>query len=881
MADRDGKRVLLNPNGQLVQVSPTEVEDRLATGLYSEPSAKQIAAYDAVAQQDLNAQRASEMQSAGAMLETGVKTGLNAFAAPLVWGAKQMGLGDIRDIGMSPEEAAAYHEREAKLAEYNPVSAFAGEVGGQLVGLKGAGMVARGVNAATGGALTLGRLGAATAEGAYLGASQAMEDPDAAAEHVLASGALGAVLGGGTHAVFGAASNRLAQVFGKLGAEVPAAGEGEVTSSTIQKLKNAYNSWTSRLTGADKSLLEEVGPFGARRAEAETAAHTLDESINKTALKMQPLITQVDDNVSAITRTVRESSMKEENLRRVAGESFETPARLRISRALVGNTYENVVPGLQALEEFEAANPEVRIPAQTRRELNALRNELKNANESAGGEKATAISNYILANGIKQKLDTVVVGLREDANKMAMGMSHMQAANMREVANVLQKAADDTREALMNESLWGKPIASAQREVNEIWHGGAIKSLNNFGKNFMRNTGEVDYQTGRSIFENDPSQTARALRSLGTPEGFISERAMGDYVEHVGKLVDKIADKYEMSGEQRQLVDTTLKQINELKTHFSSIKEQSGLASKYTKMAAIERQHSGIANQLPLLGGVLGGPVGAGIGAIARQALQPQSSGQMIAALGRSVEKIGSMTNGVGTWLSKGAGAVTNASNARNAGVSAALQLWRGSHKTDQTAFQERSKAVLSANPGDIGPHVEELPPAVQVAAGGQAARALQFLQTILPANAGSPSIMAPGRKVPASVPDQLKFAKAWATVIDPSTAVKDLKRGQLSPIQVQTLKSVYPRIYDGLRMSVLQGIAQADDSGLKIPIHTRQQLGLLLDLQGAGQPAFSDAIVGIVQNAMMQQAQQKPQARPPSQQLSKSMMSPSQELAT
>jgi hypothetical protein len=886
MAERGGKRVMLNPNGQLVQVSPTEAESRLATGLYSEPSEKQISAYDAIAQQDLNQKRASELQTPGAMLETGVKSGLNAFAAPAVWAAKQAGLGDIRDIGMSPEEAQAYHEREAKLSQYNPVSSFAGELGGQLVGLKGLGSVAGGVREGLGlgrAATTLGRAAVAGGEGAYLGASQAMEDPDATAEHVLASGALGAILGAGTSAVFGAASNSLSKVFGRVApeaAELSAQAGERAAPSTMEKIKQAYNSWTSKLAGADKGLLEEVGPFGARRVEAEKAAHTLEESINQTALKMQPLITDVDQNVDKVTRMVRDSAMKKENLARIAGPEFETWTRLQASRNLVHGAYADVAPNLQALEQFEAANPEVRIPAQTRRELQALRHELEEATEEAQNPKARAIDNWMLANGIKQKLDNVVQGLRTDARRMSSSVSHGQSRNMLEIASGLQKTADATRESLMDESLWGKAVAGAQRDVNEAWAGGAISAMKRFGKNFMRDTGEEHYIRGGNIFVNDPAQTAHALRTLATPEGFMAEGAMSDYIQHVGGLVKKIGEKYGVEG--GELVEKTLGQLEQIKTHFSAIKEQSALADKFAKVSKIEQSHGGIANHLPILGAMLGGPVGAGVGMAARAAMQPAASGQAAAALVRSAEKMTNMTHGVGTWLSKGAEAVSPImGTARNAGVSSALQLWRGSHKSDSDAFQERSKSVLAADVGDIGPHIENLPPSVQAAAGGQVARALQFLTTTLPANAAGPSIMNPSRKVLASAPDQQKFAQAWATVVDPTTAVKDLKRGRLSPIQVQTLKTVYPKIYDDMRVSVLQGIGKADAAGVQIPLHTRQQLDLLLDLHGAGQPAFSDAMVGIIQNGLAQA--NKPGQKPGGQkspQLASSMKSPSQALA-
>jgi hypothetical protein len=77
--------------------------------------------------------------------------------------------------------------------------------------------------------------------------------------------------------------------------------------------------------------------------------------------------------------------------------------------------------------------------------------------------------------------------------------------------------------------------------------------------------------------------------------------------------------------------------------------------------------------------------------------------------------------------------------------------------------------------------------------------------------------------------------------------------------------------------MATLQGIAQADASGNRVPIHVRQQLDLLLGLGGGGEPAFGDRIASIVQSGMAQQEQQQKQQRSKAPQLAKSMVSPTE----
>ena len=113
----DGKAVLVGPDGGLVSVDPSSVAGKVSTGLYREATAEHVAREDqAIAADEARRKHDEELTSAGAQVETAVKTGLNAVAAPVVWAANKLGAGDIRNVGMSPEEAAAYHAREQGLA---------------------------------------------------------------------------------------------------------------------------------------------------------------------------------------------------------------------------------------------------------------------------------------------------------------------------------------------------------------------------------------------------------------------------------------------------------------------------------------------------------------------------------------------------------------------------------------------------------------------------------------------------------------------------------------------------------------------------------------------------------------------------------------------
>ena len=125
-------------------------------------------------------------------------------------------------------------------------------------------------------------------------------------------------------------------------------------------------------------------------------------------------------------------------------------------------------------------------------------------------------------------------------------------------------------------------------------------------------------------------------------------------------------------------------------------------------------------------------------------------------------------------------------------------------------------------------------------------------------------------------------FARRWATVANPMTAVEDLQNGQLTFDQVDALRSVYPLLYDGLRMKTMQHLQQLDQAGVLVPYQDRLQLNLLLDLNGAGDPTlttqFALRVSGLSQAQKAAQKQSRPSSKP-IKALSASRMSDSQNI--
>ena len=84
------------------------------------------------------------------------------------------------------------------------------------------------------------------------------------------------------------------------------------------------------------------------------------------------------------------------------------------------------------------------------------------------------------------------------------------------------------------------------------------------------------------------------------------------------------------------------------------------------------------------------------------------------------------------------------------------------------------------------------------------------------------------------------EFARYYSAVADPHSVLEDLQRGMATHEQMEALKTVYPKFYQNLQMETMGKIRAADMAGTPINFRARQQLDLLLDLGGAGDPMLS-----------------------------------------
>jgi len=189
------------------------------------------------------------------------------------------------------------------------------------------------------------------------------------------------------------------------------------------------------------------------------------------------------------------------------------------------------------------------------------------------------------------------------------------------------------------------------------------------------------------------------------------------------------------------------------------------------------------------------------------------------------------ITNSVKYFLSKSGPAVTYSA------VKAFTPEKEEKRKDKQKEFKKQSKEVTDvvANPdllveastkafADISEHA----PGIADAATQKAAQGAMFLYEKMPKNPGGEFNIFANKQWKPSDFEISKWMKYVKTVDDPMSALKDMRKGLLSYEQVDTLKSVYPEIYNETKNAFMEEL-----SGLKeeLPYQKKMQIGILFGL--------------------------------------------------
>jgi ADP-ribosyltransferase exoenzyme len=149
-----------------------------------------------------------------------------------------------------------------------------------------------------------------------------------------------------------------------------------------------------------------------------------------------------------------------------------------------------------------------------------------------------------------------------------------------------------------------------------------------------------------------------------------------------------------------------------------------------------------------------------------------------------------------------------------------------------QTLYEKRKEELLLVADDPEGAR-EELaatipaPPALATAIAGAVVRKLEWLAGLLPRETAAPTLRPEPR--PASPADIERLAVGIAATADPiGYVLGGILRGAVSPLAVQALREVFPRLYSQMQAEVLEQVASSEKP---LSYNRKRNLSLVFDL--------------------------------------------------
>jgi len=114
--------------------------------------------------------------------------------------------------------------------------------------------------------------------------------------------------------------------------------------------------------------------------------------------------------------------------------------------------------------------------------------------------------------------------------------------------------------------------------------------------------------------------------------------------------------------------------------------------------------------------------------------------------------------------------------------------------------------------------------PETAAALAQQAGTAVQYLSTLRP----STEPMAPldPARVPSKI-EQMRYESALQIAQQPLTVLNKVKNGSITPTDIKDLQSMYPELYLSLQQKLVDGVINAKDKGISIPMQTKRGIGM------------------------------------------------------
>ena len=462
-------------------------------------------------------------------------------------------------------------------------------------------------------------------------------------------------------------------------------------------------------------------------------------------------------------------------------------------------------------------------------------------NRAAKGE-ITGSQLYERVRNIRQNFDDYVYNLGKEGSKAERSFSYE-----------MRRSVDEARNYLRDIDIWGE-AGKIRSNVDDAFTRLNTAEKELFGKNKKFNLNKVK----------------QVIKKAGTAEGEILSPKLDEYIESYINLIEVFDDSLKLSqgvdsSLLKEIGSKVLKNKEELRNIIEVTKRNRELlyGARGAGETIVEKVAGGLgAGVGAIAGGALGsiaGPFGIAGGApggailgrslgrgVARLWTNPGKTAELIHFMFEQNRKTETFINkAVERFLSKGKDISTKfieaekkikpAYKGTTLNLLNSLTLDGKKPPKDSEEGLERLKGRINeikAKPGILAEMtsnagLEDIPE-VQTAIVNRMTTIVNFLSDKIPGNPYEDTQLSFGkRKYKLSNLDERKLNKYLSYVQDPYLVLKDLNEGRVSVEGIETIKTVYPAIYDKIRSRIIEESSLLED---ELPYEKRILLSQLFD---------------------------------------------------
>lgn len=488
----------------------------------------------------------------------------------------------------------------------------------------------------------------------------------------------------------------------------------------------------------------------------------------------------------------------------------------------------------------------------------------------------------------------------------------------RKRSDYLERFQEPLRQSLENADVWGKQ-GTNQAAINAAVtrH---IEGSKAFQQQFIARTSGYRGLGGQKLVREEA--TRGFVNRFGLAENQGSEQFLRAQLRSTLDVLSALDGALEL-GEKKALVDQAKAASERLGTMLDGLGQNVRDINRVERLVKADGEDGAMSKTL--IGSLIGGPMGAAIGAVADVALSPGKQVRQAIAVQRMARRLDiDIEKGIDRVFGQGRkteaktaaaaaptvdvtgvandvdeladeadeisgvraiptepGAPPPAAGARRgraataaaATVPLAMVAFMGSHDDKQKAFKERAQQIhaATANMGehirgvvdqDMGDVATDFPRLGSALVNGMTRGAL-FLESKLPQSYRAAAPGAIGRSTrPVADHDIAKFARYWGAVNSPVSVLQDMALGIVTDEQIEAVRTVYPELHVKLTEKLLERAAEADAAGERLPMQTRLQLGRFAGVQI--EPAFRSSVLDLLDQAQQERDQQQPRPSSP-----------------